>query len=128
MHGHDDRADGGGGEQQGDDLKRQHVTADKRDADVVHGDGRDGILLWNGAHAREHSPSENGKDAGGDDQAHEPGRAEDAAFRQFGAAREQNGEDNKDGDGADVDQNLREAGELRVELQKQAAPVRRRPP
>ena len=67
----------------------------------------------------EHGPSEHGKDAGGDDQAHKPGAAEDAVFGQFGAAREQNGEDNKDGDGADVDENLRKAGELRVELQKQ---------
>ncbi len=50
---------------------------------------------------------------------HEPCRAEDTALRQVGAVREQNRKDNKDGDGTDVDENLREAGELRVEFKKE---------
>ncbi len=79
------------------------------------------VLLRHGAHACEHGPSEHGKDAGGDDQAHKPGAAEDAVLGQLGAAREQDGKDNQDGDGADVDQNLRKAGELRVELEKSSA-------
>ena len=45
--------------------------------------------------------------------------AEDAVFGQLGAAREQDGEDDEDGDGADVNENLREAGELRVERKEE---------
>ena len=75
VHGHDDRADGGGGEQQGDDFERQHVAADERVADVVHGDRGNGSLVAATAlDAREHGPSEHRKDAGGDDEAHKPVR------------------------------------------------------
>ena len=67
----------------------------------------------------EHGPAQHGKYARGDDQTHKPGAAEDAVLGQFGAAREQDGKDNQDGDGADVDENLRKAGELRVKLEEQ---------
>ena len=127
MHGDDDCADGGGGEQQGDDFKREHVAAHERVADVVTVTvGYGGLVAagleccWRTAQPR------TAKTAGGDDEADEPGAAEDAVFGSLGAAGEQDGEDDQDGDRADVDENLGEAGELGVELQETAGPGRRR--
>ena len=119
MHGDDDRADGCRGEQQGDNFQRQHVAAHQcmpMSWTVTTGTAG---LLRQGAHALEYCPAENRKNARGNHKANKPGAAEDAILGQFRAAREQNGEHNKDGDGADINKNLRKACELRVELQKQ---------
>ena len=48
-----------------------------------------------------------------------------ALLGQFGAAREQDGKDNQDGDSADVDENLRKAGELRVKFEEQQRQTRK---
>ena len=56
MHGHDDRADGCSGEQQGDNLKREHVATHQRIANVVYRDcgncrliAADALTLWSTA-------------------------------------------------------------------------------
>ena len=77
------------------------------------------VSLRQAARAVEYGPAEHGEDGGGDDEADEPGAAEDSVFWSFRAAREEDGEDDEDGDRADVDENLRKAGELGVEREKQ---------
>src|SRR5580658_6674882 len=70
--------------------------------------------------AAQQRAAENSKDSSGDDQTGEPCATEDAAVLwRFRTARKQNREYDQNGDGADVDENLREAGELRIEVEKE---------
>ncbi len=77
------------------------------------------VSLRQDAAALQDGPAEHGEDSGGNDEADPAGLCcRRLSLGSLGAAGEQNREDDEDGDGADVDQNLREAGELRVEFEE----------
>ena len=115
MHGDDDGAEESGSEEHGDDLKRQYVTAHEGVADVVHGNSGDCGLIRQRWGSLQYSPRKHGEDSGGDGETCEPAFREDAFFRDFRTLRQQDCEDNQDGDCANIDEDLREAGKLRIE-------------
>ena len=69
VHGHNDCADGCRGEQQGDNLKRQHIAAHQRDADIVYRYCGHGGLLRQKLRTLQHGPSQHGKHASRNHQA-----------------------------------------------------------
>ena len=118
MHGHDHGADGGGGQQQGHDFKRQHVAAHQRVADIVDGDRGSGVSLGSARALCITAQPSSGEDGRGDRESGEPVRLK-RCLRARGAARQQDGKDHQDGNRADINEDLREAGELRVQREEQ---------
>ena len=122
-HRDDDRANQRRRQQQADDFERQDVLGHQQVPDVFDRGFRRRRRFLGQARAVQRRPAERGEDDGGNHNAGEPAGRQNGLVRRRITARQQNREHDEDGNRADIDQNLGEADELRVERQ-----VKRRQP